>query len=109
MSSQPPRRPSGLQPERTVLAWRRTSLSLALASVVAIRLTMPTQGLAAVAVGGAGLLLAGVSYLAADRRYRVARRLAGQQAVLPGVGTPAALLAATMLLVGVLAGLYVAG
>ncbi len=107
MSGRPVRRPPGLQPERTVLAWRRTALSLALAAVVVIRLTMPTQGLVAVTVGGAGLVLAIVTYLAAGRRYRVGRRLAGEDAVLPGVGAPAALLAATMALVGVLAGLYV--
>ena len=107
MSGPPFRRPPGLQPERTLLAWRRTALSLGLAAVVVIRLTMPTQGIASVTVGGAGLVLAIVTYLAADRRYRVARRSSGEAAVVPGVGAPAALLAATMLVVGLLAGLYV--
>ena len=48
----PPRDP-GLQPERTALAWQRTGLALAGASVVVARLTFSTVGVLAVVDHGA--------------------------------------------------------
>ncbi len=101
MSTAPTGRP-GLQPERTLLAWRRTALSLAAASVVAVRLTLGSYGPAAVVLGVGGLLLAGAAFLAADRRYR-----AGGASGRPAAGAPAALLTVTTVLVGLLAALYV--
>lgn len=95
----------GLQPERTLLAWRRTALSLGLAGVVAARLTLDSYGPAAVTLGVAGLLLAAAAYLAAARRYRRAGAPTGAPAA---AGTAAALLAATTLAIGLLAALYVA-
>jgi len=94
----------GLQPERTLLAWRRTALSLALAGVVAVRLTLDRYGPAVVTLGGLGLALAGAAYLAAGGRHRRAR---GSSGGLPAAGAAAALLAATTLAIGVLAMLYV--
>ncbi|MFI5625901.1 DUF202 domain-containing protein [Nocardioides sp. NPDC051685] len=60
----------GLQPERTLLAWRRTSLAFAAASVVAFRFTGPTLGFLALplAIGGAGMGIA--AYFTASARYR---------------------------------------
>lgn len=94
----------GLQPERTLLAWRRTALSLGLAGVLAVRLTLDRHGPAVVVLGLLGLGLAGAAYLAANGRYR---RANGTPGGLPAVGAAAALLAATTLAIGVLATLYV--
>ena len=107
MSDVPPGRGPGLQPERTLLAWRRTALSLALASAVAVRLTLESYGSAAAAIGVGGVLLAGASYLVADRRYRATRRSDGPVGRLAGVGAPAFLLTVTTLVVGLMAALYV--
>ena len=107
MSGVPPGWGPGLQPERTLLAWRRTALSLALAAVVAVRLTLGSYGPAAAAVGVGGVLLAGASYLVADRRYRATGRPDEPMGPLPGVGAPAALLTVTTVIVGLLAALYV--
>ena len=104
MSTAPTGRP-GLQPERTLLAWRRTALSLAAASVVAVRLTLGSYGPAAVVLGVGGLLLAAGAFLAADRRYRAGGP--GGLADRPAAGAPAALLTVTTVLVGLLAALYV--
>jgi Domain of unknown function (DUF202) len=48
--------PGGLQPERTALAWRRTALTVAVGSLVAMRVLSGPLGPAGVALGVAGLL-----------------------------------------------------
>lgn len=45
----------GLQPERTALAWRRTTLSLLLCSVAGTRVLAPALGRWALAVGLVGV------------------------------------------------------
>jgi len=90
---------AGLQPERTELAWRRTSLAIGVGSLVALRLlpvALDAPGWAF--VGLAGLLAAAILFLASRRRARavnVALRDAGDRAALPG----GALLGALALLV----------
>lgn len=61
----------GLQPERTQLAWRRTSLAIAVGSVVSLRI-LPALADTAVwfAPGGVGLAFAGWIWWVAHRRYR---------------------------------------
>ncbi|MGO3211304.1 DUF202 domain-containing protein [Brachybacterium sp. AOP42-C2-15] len=52
---------SGLQPERTLLAWRRTCLSFGVTSLVAMRFMVEALGVLAVF---GGLLAAGLAVLA---------------------------------------------
>jgi len=62
----------GLQPERTELAWRRSSLSLAIGSIVTLRLLPDALGSAIWMLPGiAGIMGAGVLWWSARRRYNV--------------------------------------
>ena len=61
---------AGLQPERTALAWRRTALAVAVASLAALRILPEVLGLWALIPAA---LCAGVSFVAlllTHRRYR---------------------------------------
>ena len=60
----------GLQPERTLLAWRRTALAIAAAGVTASWLMLNQLHEFAVAAGALGLGLSLFAYLIASRRYR---------------------------------------
>jgi putative membrane protein len=83
---------AGLQPERTGLAWRRTAVSLAVGSLVALRVLPVHVGHVAATVPGLlGLVAAVVLGVVGEYRYRgTHRRLTG---VVPGtVGGGAALL-----------------
>ncbi|MFF7708988.1 DUF202 domain-containing protein [Pseudomonas sp. NPDC007930] len=60
----------GLQPERTLLAWRRTLLSLVGASVLFLR-WVPHHGALAVSLVLLALLAAGGIWLGQGHRYRV--------------------------------------
>lgn len=77
----------GLQPERTELAWRRTTLSLALGSLVAMRLLPAILGDPLWFLPGfVGLLIAGGLWWASRNRYaRVSHATIthGDRAVLP--------------------------
>lgn len=89
----------GLQPERTELAWRRTSLAIGVGSLVALRLLPAALNETAAAfVGLAGLLAAAFVFLASRQRARAVNAVllqAGDRAPLPG----GALLSALALLV----------
>ena len=77
----------GLQPERTELAWRRTSLALAVGSLVAMRMFPATLGgVGWVVPGLVGLVCAGALWQAA--RHRTARVNDVLPATLGGVGSP---------------------
>lgn len=60
----------GLQPERTLLAWRRTCLSFGLTSLVAMRFTVETLGVFSVVAGLLGTGLAVLSYVLTASGYR---------------------------------------
>ena len=61
---------SGLQVERTALAWRRTTLAMLAASVVALRVCGLYGDLAAMVLSSTSLLVAAVMAWRARTRYR---------------------------------------
>ncbi|MGI5128794.1 DUF202 domain-containing protein [Pseudonocardia sp. CA-107938] len=67
----------GVQPERTALAWRRTGLTLAAGSLVALHV-LPGVGASPwwLLPGIGGLVSALAVVVAADRRYRPLARVA---------------------------------
>ncbi|WP_448624426.1 DUF202 domain-containing protein [Geodermatophilus sp. URMC 64] len=102
---------AGLQAERTALAWRRTSLAMAVAAVGAGRLAAPAIGAFAVALAGLGLLQALTVSVAARRRYRSVHRSLVERSDLTDVrrgALPMASLATSGVLVGLLAMAFVA-
>lgn len=63
-------RDPGLQPERTVLAWRRTLLAVAVGSLVAVRVLPPVLGDWTIALALGGLVVVAVLWAVAVRRSR---------------------------------------
>ncbi|MDX2376526.1 DUF202 domain-containing protein [Microbacterium sp. LRZ72] len=90
---------AGLQPERTLLAWRRTALALALGSLVGLRFTLYDFGPLAVAVGVGGTVAAAAAYVSAAARYRRTHRALVAGGTLPPQARAVALLAIAALLV----------
>jgi putative membrane protein len=89
----------GLQLERTLLAWRRSCLSLALGIAVAVRLTVPHLGAASIAVGVIGLVLVAAAWANSTQRYRRAHKALSASAPLDrGARTLAATAAVTLVL-----------
>lgn len=99
----------GLQPERTLLAWKRTCLALGVAVAVAVRFAAETLGPLVAVVGAAGIGTALAAYLVAARRYRETQDWLGATDRLPVDGAALGLLTVTVLLVGLAAGVYVVG
>jgi uncharacterized membrane protein YidH (DUF202 family) len=99
----------GLQPERTLLAWRRTALALGVGSAVGARLALPVLGAGAVVLGLLGAVAAVAAYAAASRRYQRAHRALTAGGGLPTGGAPLALMAATAGALAIGALLYVVG
>ena len=96
----------GLQAERTALAWRRTSLALAVAAVGAGRLAAPTLGVLAFALAGLGLVQAVAVGWRAARRYRAVHRTptaGGDLSAFRAGGLPMAALAGSGAVTGLLA------
>lgn len=110
--SQPPRpEPDavydpGLQPERTLLAWRRTCLAFGVSALVAMRFSMSELGPAAVVVGVVGAALAVLAYALAATGYRQAHRSLRGQGVLSRGGWPMLLATGAVLAVGALCAGY---
>jgi uncharacterized membrane protein YidH (DUF202 family) len=102
----------GLQAERTALAWRRTSLALAVAAAGAGRLAAPTLGRLAFALAGLGLVQAVAVGWGAARRHRTVQRAQGARGGLSAFragGLPMAALAASGAFTGLLALAFVLG
>jgi uncharacterized membrane protein YidH (DUF202 family) len=78
---------AGTQAERTALAWRRTALTVAVGSLVALRLLPGRLGAAGFVVATVGLLWSVDLALASRRRYAAARRAVSAP---PGTPAPAA-------------------
>ena len=77
----------GLQPERTELAWRRTSLAVTVGALVALRLLPPILGSSSISVGLVGLVLAVLIWVLAHRRARHTNQaLRHERGQLPGAG-----------------------
>lgn len=99
----------GLQPERTLLAWHRTTLAVAVACAVAIRFTAPYFGSLAVVAGITGLSLAAVAYFWARYRYRHTHTTLRRNGSLPELSPwPLASLAAATAVLGLMAILFLA-
>jgi hypothetical protein len=77
----------GLQPERTDLAWRRTTLTVAVGALLALRLLPAVLGTWAISAGLSGLTLAALLWVLAHRRARQIRiALLHNDQALPGGG-----------------------
>ncbi|MGX1931642.1 DUF202 domain-containing protein [Microbacterium resistens] len=90
----------GLQPERTLLAWRRTCLAFAVGSLVAMRFSAEALGLVAVLIGLAGSGLAVTAYFAATVGYRRANAALSRGGTLTHSAWPMALATAAALALG---------
>lgn len=97
----------GLQLERTLLAWRRTTLAVAVVSTVEIRFATPVVGWPAIPAGALGLVLAAVAYLATGARYRQVHRVLACSKALPDTAWPHAAIAAAVVALGFGALLYI--
>ena len=89
----------GLQPERTLLAWKRTILLTAVASAAVARFTVNEFGWMALVVGVVGLLASSMSYFTVSHRYAKQNDSLLERNELETGGLPFALIAfATLLL-----------
>lgn len=98
----------GLQPERTLLAWRRTCLAFGVANVVALRFTVEAGGVAAAFVALAGTGLAAIAYVAAAVGYRRAHASLHRDETLDRDARPMAAATAAALVFGLATAGYVA-
>lgn len=97
---------AGLQPERTLLAWRRTCLSIGVGGLLFVRFAVAELGVLAVVMGLAGLVLAAAGYVDAARRYRrVHGHLTGGRE-LPSGAVPVALVAASVAVFALACGVW---
>ncbi|MEU2562750.1 DUF202 domain-containing protein [Streptomyces longispororuber] len=94
-------RDPGLQPERTRLAWRRTTLACTVAAVLAVRSALHEGLSAAGAVTGALGLVCWLGFLLVAHRRMTALTAPRPRALTPGVSAAAALCAAALALSGV--------
>lgn len=92
----------GLQPERTELAWRRTTLALVIGAAVALRILPPALGNWTLAPVFAGFGFSGLIWILAGRRARHIRHALLDHSPLPHGGALMLLLALTTTLGGAL-------
>lgn len=91
----------GLQPERTVLAWRRTLLAIAVAAAAGARLGVVVLGGVALMVGAAVLLGVLFASISAQHRYRAVTETLLRDGVLLGAGGQVVVVAGCVILLGV--------
>ena len=99
----------GLQPERTLLAWRRTCLALAVGCAVMVRFAGEAIGVWAALLGVVGVAASGVAYVRAAGRYRRAHDGLARDGRLPGDGSALALIAFALVVIGASAATFVVG
>lgn len=81
---------AGLQVERTLLAWRRTTLAIAVSQTFLIRDVVDVIGLWSGVFGVVGLILATLAWSFATRQYRrVHQSLSTSRTLITGGGLPA--------------------
>ena len=98
----------GLQPERTLLAWRRTALALAVVSAAIARYAGDRLGLVTAAlVGVMGVAGAAWAYHRATQRYRRMHLWLRREDTLDGDGLAFVVASASLGLVAVAAAVYV--
>lgn len=99
----------GLQPERTLLAWRRTCLALGVASAIIVRFAAEAIGPAAVFLGLSGIAFALTGYLHAAKRYRAVHRNLHIDGQTGSDGRALALAASAVLMVGIGCTVFIVG
>lgn len=96
----------GLQPERTLLAWRRTCLSFAIASLILTRYTADAFGAAGVLLGLAAAGLAVGAYVTSSVGYRRVHASLNRTGHTGRGGAPFLLATLAALAIGASAGVY---
>jgi len=99
----------GLQPERTLLAWRRTFLALGVAGAVAVRFAAEVSLYAAIPLGLVLVALALTGYLRVARRYRRVHEGLHARGALATGGVTITIMALTLLTVALSVVVYLAG
>ncbi|TQL70655.1 uncharacterized membrane protein YidH (DUF202 family) [Nocardioides albertanoniae] len=82
----------GVQAERTLLAWQRTSLSIAAGGALLLHYTVERFATAGVVAGALALSASVGCYLASRRRYGAAHRDTGGNGRVQDAGLPCALM-----------------
>lgn len=93
---------AGVQAERTLLAWRRTALALAIGDAVAARYLFDALGWWGVALGVVGVAVCAAVAVLATARYRRVHEDSALQVAQTSGGALAALLAASVTVAAVL-------
>lgn len=99
----------GLQPERTLLAWRRTFLALGVAGAVAVRFAAEVSLYVAIPLGLALVALALTGYLRVARRYRRVHEGLHARGELATGGVTITIMALTLLIVALSVVVYLVG
>lgn len=96
----------GLQPERTLLAWRRTCLAVSLGGLVLMRFALVEVGAVAVFLGLAAVAVGAAGYVDSGLRYRRAHTSLTSGGELPSPAVPISLLAIATLVLAQLGGVW---
>ena len=98
----------GLQAERTLLAWGRTSLSVAAGGALLLHFLVERFGMVGVAAGAAALCLSVVAHVASRHRYSSVHRDPDGHGQVQDAGVPCALVSlAVVALAAVAVGLWI--